>query len=157
VLLSLQELIICDSSLGYFTTAVTLWTIQTQLFLQIIANRVGLIMLNKQKSRLLKWILFIVVALINISVFCIWIPALMGVSQTYITLNHIWERVEKTLFLLLDAGMNVYFLYLVRSNLVSKGLTKYTPLFNFNAGIVVISIAMDAVLLGMLSLPNSYE
>jgi hypothetical protein len=144
-------------SFAYYFAAVSLWTVQTQLLLQIIANRVGLIMVDKQKARLIKWILFIVVGLINASVYCIWIPALLGLNQTFITVNHIWERVEKTLFLLLDAGLNLYFLYLVRSNLISKGLTKYWPLFNFNAAIVLVSMAMDILLLGMLSLPNTYE
>lgn len=157
MLLYLQVLIICGYSFGYYFAAVSLWTIQTQLLLQILANRVGLIMVDKRKARLIKWSLFVVVALINISVYCIWIPALLGSNQTFITLNRIWERVEKSFFLLLDAGLNLYFLYLVRSNLISKGLTKYWPLFNFNAGIVLVSVAMDILLLGMLSLPNTYE
>jgi hypothetical protein len=146
-----------DSSFGYYFIAVSLWTIQTQLFLQIIANRVGLIMVDKRKARLIKLVLFVVVLLINISVYCIWIPALLGSNQTFITINHVWERIEKALFLVLDAGLNLYFLYLVRSNLIAKGLTKYWPLFNFNATIVVVSVAMDTALLGMLSLPNNYE
>jgi len=137
--------------------AVTLWTIQTQLLIQIIANRVSLIMVDKRKSRLLRWVLFAIIALVNISVYCIWIPALMGTSETFVTLNHIWERVEKSIFLITDLGLNLYFLYLVRSRLISKGLTKYMPLFNFNAAIVVISVSMDILLLGMLSLPNPYE
>jgi hypothetical protein len=157
LLLYLQILIAPGSSFGYYFCAVTLWTIQTQLFLQIIANRVGLIMVDKRKARLIKWILFAVVGLINISVYCIWIPALMESNPTFVKLNHIWERVEKSLFLLLDAGLNLYFLYLVRSNLIAKGLTKYGPLFNFNAAIVLVSVAMDAALIGMLSLPNTYE
>jgi len=106
---------------------------------------------------LLKWALFVVIALVNISVYCIWIPALMGTSQTFVTLNHIWERVEKSIFLVTDLGLNVYFLYLVRSRLISKGLTKYLPLFKFNAAIVVVSVSTDVLLLGMLSLPNPYD
>ncbi|KAK2764497.1 hypothetical protein FQN54_009192 [Arachnomyces sp. PD_36] len=144
-------------SFAYFFGAVTLWAFQTQLLIQIIANRVGLIMVDKRKSRLIKWSLFLAIGLINISVFCIWIPALMGVSHTFVTLNHIWERVEKSLFLVIDFGLNVYFLYHVRSRLIAKGLAKYWPLFNFNVIAVIISVSMDALLLGMLSLPNQYE
>jgi hypothetical protein len=114
-------------------------------------------MVDKRKSRLIKWILFGFVALINISVFCIWVPALVGVGQTFVTLNGIWERVEKSIFLLLDLGLNLYFLYLVRTRLIAKGLTKYSRLFNFNVVIIVVSTSMDILLLGMLSLPNSYE
>jgi len=54
-------------------------------------------------------------------------------------------------------GLNIYFLYLVRSRLIANGLTKYNALFQFNACMVVVSVLMDALLLGMLSLPNQYE
>jgi hypothetical protein len=134
-----------------------MWTIITQLLLQIIANRISFLMADKRHARRLKWALFLFVALINISVFNIWIPGVMGVSHTYVTLNHIWEHVEKTVFLLVDLGLNIYFLYLVRSNLIKYGLTKYRILFNFNAGIILVSTSMDILLLGLQSLPNNYE
>ncbi|KAF2728660.1 hypothetical protein EJ04DRAFT_388979, partial [Polyplosphaeria fusca] len=141
-------------SLGLFFLIATLWTIQTQCLLQIIANRVALIMTNKRQSRNLKLTLLGVVGLINISVYCVWIPARMNVSHALVRMNEIWDRIEKVLYLLIDLGLNVYFLWLVRSKLISRGLTKYTPLFRFNAGIVVISIMMDALIIGMMSLPN---
>jgi hypothetical protein len=131
--------------------------LETQLLIQIIANRVGLILVDRRKTRLLKWCLFFAIALVNISVYCIWIPAQLGVNQTYVHLNHIWERVEKSIFLCVDLGLNLYFLYLVRSHLISQGLTRYWRLFNFNACIVVLSVTMDLLLLGLLSLPNPFE
>jgi hypothetical protein len=135
-----------------------LWSIQTQLLSQIIANRVSLIMVNKRKSRLLKWGLFILIGMINISVFCIWIMAHMpSASPSMIALNNIWERIEKSLFLVIDSGLNLYFLYLVRYRLIADGLVKYWRLFYFNAAIALVSLSMDALLLGMLSLPNPYE
>jgi hypothetical protein len=135
-----------------------LWSIQTQLLSQIIANRVSLIMVNKRKSRLLKWGLFILIGMINISVFCIWIMAHMpSASPSIIALNNIWERIEKSLFLVIDSGLNLYFLYLVRYRLIADGLVKYWRLFYFNAAIALVSLSMDALLLGMLSLPNPYE
>lgn len=135
-----------------------LWSIQTQLLSQIIANRVSLIMVNKRKSRLLKWGLFILIGMINISVFCIWIMAHMpSASPSMIALNNIWERIEKSLFLVIDSGLNLYFLYLVRYRLIADGLVKYWRLLYFNAAIALVSLSMDALLLGMLSLPNPYE
>lgn len=135
-----------------------LWSIQTQLLSQIIANRVSLIMVNKRKSRLLKWGLFILIGMINISVFCIWIMAHMpSATPSMIALNNIWERIEKSLFLVIDSGLNLYFLYLVRYRLIADGLVKYWRLFYFNAAIALVSLSMDALLLGMLSLPNPYE
>ncbi|KAF2657773.1 hypothetical protein K491DRAFT_316510 [Lophiostoma macrostomum CBS 122681] len=141
-------------SFGFFFYIATLWTVQTQCLIQIIANRVALVMTNKQQSRLLKLSLVVAVGLINISVYVVWIPARLGISPTWVKLNEIWDRIEKVLYLLIDLGLNCYFLYLVRSKLISRGLGKYTPLFRFNAGIVVISIAMDALIIGMMSLPN---
>lgn len=135
-----------------------LWAIQTQLLSQIIANRISLIMVNKRKSRLLKWALFILIGLVNISVFCIWIMAHMpSASPAMVAFNDIWERLEKSFFLVVDCGLNVYFLYLVRYRLIADGLSKYWRLFHFNAAILLVSLSMDILLLGMLSLPNPYE
>jgi len=103
---------------------------------------------------MLKMSLLIAVGIINVSVYVIWIPARMEISHTWVKLNEIWDRVEKVIYLFMDLGLNCYFLYLVRSKLISRGLAKYSPLFRFNAGIVVISIAMDALIIGMMSLPN---
>lgn len=114
-------------------------------------------MVNKRKSQIIKWSLFVAIGLINISVYCVWIPALMEINDTFVSFNLIWERIEKSLFLVIDFGLNLYFLYLVRSRLILKGLTKYWPLFNFNVTAVMVSVSMDALLLGMLSLPNQYE
>ena len=135
----------------------TLWVFQTQLLLQIIANRIGLIMIDRQKARLIKLGLLVVIGLVNISVYCIWIPAHMNVGQSWVKLNQIWERIEKSIFLVVDFGLNAYFLYVVRSQLISRGMTKYWELFHFNAGIVVLSVLMDLLLLGLLSLPNPYQ
>ncbi|KAH7012786.1 hypothetical protein B0J12DRAFT_747120 [Macrophomina phaseolina] len=145
-------------SLAYYFGAVTLWAIQTQLLSQIIANRVSLIMMNKRKARLLKWGLFVAIGTINIAVYAIWIPAHMpSATETRVVLNRVFERIEKSFFLIVDFGLNLYFLYLVRYRLIADGLSKYWPLFKFNAAIVVVSVAMDVLLLGLLSLPNPYH
>ncbi|KAG5984590.1 hypothetical protein E4U55_004141 [Claviceps digitariae] len=140
----------------YFGT-VGLWAIQTQLLSQIIANRVGLIMVNKRKSQWLKWGLFGLIGCVNIGVCAIW-PAAYEVNATEEQkhLNDIFEKVEKTFFLLVDLGLNLIFLYLVRFRLISHGLSKYWLLFKFNCVLVCLSTGMDAALLGMLSLPDPY-
>ncbi|KAH7353183.1 hypothetical protein BKA66DRAFT_516250 [Pyrenochaeta sp. MPI-SDFR-AT-0127] len=147
---------VIQPSLPFYFGTVTLWAFQTQLLPQIIANRVSLIMVDKKKARSLKWVLFLLISAVNVSVYCIWIPAHMGTSPVFITLNLIWERVEKTFFLIVDLGLNLYFLYLVRYRLIANGLTKYMPLFKFNVVIVFISTSMDILLLGLLSLPDGY-
>lgn len=91
----------------------------------------------------LKWAVFIIILLINISVFCIWIPAKLQISKTFVHVNEIWDRIEKGLFLLVDLGLNLTFIYLVRSRLVSRGLTKYNVLFKFNLWMIFFSMSLD--------------
>ncbi|EKG16276.1 hypothetical protein MPH_06531, partial [Macrophomina phaseolina MS6] len=71
------------------------------------------------------WIMIataVVVTLINISVFNIWIPARLQISERYVYINEIWDRIEKGLYLIIDASLNTYFIRTVRKNLVRNGL-----------------------------------
>ncbi|PVH90577.1 hypothetical protein DM02DRAFT_505914, partial [Periconia macrospinosa] len=145
------------SSFAYYFGAVTLWALQTQILPQIIINRISLIMVDRRKARLLKWVFFILIGAVNISVYVIWISAHMGKSKTWVTVNLIWERIEKAFFLIIDLGLNLYFLYLVRFRLIANGLTKYMRLYHYNVAIVFVSTSMDILLLGLLSLPNPYD
>lgn len=65
----------------------------------------------------------------------------------FVTINKYWDRTSKVLILLVDAGLNYFFLRVVKSRLVNyHGLTKYAPLVSFNAKLMVVSIAMDVSL-----------
>ncbi|KAF5257557.1 hypothetical protein FOXYS1_11911 [Fusarium oxysporum] len=130
---------------------------RTQLLPQIIANRVALIMTNKRRARKLKWGLVLAIGCINIAVAYIWTVAhLDGATPFQVRLNLGFEKAEKSFFLVVDLALNLYFLYLVRFRLIADGLSKYWRLFNFNAGMVVVSTSMDILLLGFLSLPDPY-
>ncbi|OAR02998.1 hypothetical protein LLEC1_03838, partial [Akanthomyces lecanii] len=154
-ILYLEE-VIPGSFMFYFGT-VTLWAIQTQLLSQIIANRVSIIMVNRHKAKWLRLGLFLSILAVNIVVYVVWIPAHMpNATGAQRKRNEIFEKAEKTFFLVVDLGLNLLFLYLVRFRLIAGGLSKYWRLLKMNAALVVISTAMDAALLGMLSLPNSY-
>lgn len=134
-----------------------IWAIQTQLLSQIIANRVALIMVDKRKAMWLKLGLLSTIGCINTAVGVIWISAhLSSATPEQIHLNNNFEKAEKSFFLLVDLGLNLYFLYLVRFRLIALGLGKYWLLFKVNVAIVFLSTAMDALLLGMLSLPDPY-
>ncbi|KAM6513713.1 hypothetical protein FALCPG4_016084 [Fusarium falciforme] len=148
---------IIHGSLGFYIVTVVLWAFQTQLLPQIIANRVSLIMTNKRRARNLKWSLVAIIGLVNIAVCYIWTVAhLDSATPAQVHLNIVFEKAEKTFFLIIDLALNLYFLYLVRYRLIADGLSKYWRLFNFNAGMVVISTSMDVLLLGFLSLPDPY-
>jgi len=58
-----------------------------------------------------------------------------------------WDKVTKFLILIVDAGLNYYFLRIVQLRLVKQhGLKKYAPLVGFNAKLMVVSICMDVSL-----------
>ncbi|KAI1634642.1 hypothetical protein F4809DRAFT_665278 [Biscogniauxia mediterranea] len=128
---------------------------KVQLLMQIIINRVSLLVAVRSTATNLKWIAFVIVGLINISVFVIWIPANLQISETWIHINKIWDRIEKCIFLVLDVSLNCYFVYLVHTRLIANGLTKYTNLFRFNVAMIFFSVCLDAILVGLMSLPNN--
>jgi hypothetical protein len=134
----------------------TLWALQVQFLLQIIINRIGLLIPNKRKVWRIKWGVALLITLINISVYCIWVPARLQISEEYIRINEIWDRCEKGIYLVVDGILNWYFLRLVSSNLIKAGITKYKRLYNFNSVIVVVSLSMDVLIIAMMSLPNTF-
>lgn len=111
--------------------------------MQIIINRIALLAISPKIIQCLKLGVFIFLALINISVFCIWIPSRLQISHRWRHINNIWDRIEKGLFALVDLALNLYFIYLVRSSLINYGLRKYVLLYRFNLFIIIISIGMD--------------
>ncbi|KAK0755864.1 hypothetical protein N5P37_011540 [Trichoderma harzianum] len=134
-----------------------LWVFEIQLLMQIIVNRIAIIAEDRSTVFRLKWGTAAIITCINIAVFCIWIPAHTAppVSDLYVRINEIWDRISKILILLVDAGLNYYFLRTVKRRLVMQhGLSKYAPLVSFNAKLLVVSILMDAMLIGLMSLPN---
>lgn len=127
---------------------------QIQFTLQIIINRISLLLVNKRNINRVKWGVALIASLINISGFCIWIPARLQISHLYEEINIVWDRTEKAIFLIVDLALNVYFIYLVRSRLIKYGLTKYNKLFYFNVAMEVISVSLDIILMGATFLPS---
>jgi hypothetical protein len=85
----------------------------------------------------------VIITCICISVFCIWIPARMGVSETFVKINKIWDRCEKVIYLLVDLYLNIVYLHLVNTRLIGYGLTKYKKLLWFAIAMVTVSVSMD--------------
>ncbi|KAF9769309.1 hypothetical protein IL306_013273 [Fusarium sp. DS 682] len=127
---------------------------QIQFTLQIIINRISLLLGNKTNINRVKWSVALIATMINISGFCIWVPARLQISHLYEEINIVWDRTEKAIFLLVDLSLNLYFIHLVRSRLIACGLTKYTELFHFNVVMVFISVSLDCVLMGATFLPS---
>jgi hypothetical protein len=123
--------------------------------MQILANRLGLILYNPDKERRIKIALLIAIGIVNVSVFCIWVPARLQINETFIRINEVWDRAEKAIFAAIDLTINTYFMWLVRSKLVSCGLTKYNLVYKYNLLMVFVSISLDVrfALASLLILP----
>lgn len=114
--------------------------------MQIIVNRIALIAEHRSTVFKLKWGTVAIITAINIAVFIIWIPShtVPPVSKVFVNINNIWDKISKVLILIVDAGLNWYFLHVVKVRLVQQhNLVKYKPLIAFNAKLMVLSVAMD--------------
>ncbi|EAA27832.2 hypothetical protein GE21DRAFT_6003 [Neurospora crassa] len=145
---------VIQPSFWYFLTLIIAWTIKTQCLMQILTNRISLILYNPEKARKLKVYIFLAIGVINVSVFIVWIPARLQVSETWIHVNEVWDRVEKFLFMAVDGGLNYYFMWLIKSKLVANGLTKYRLVYRFNLFMVFISLSLDVLIIALMSLRN---
>ncbi|KAH7334848.1 hypothetical protein B0J17DRAFT_92136 [Rhizoctonia solani] len=141
-------------SFWIYFAVVTLWALQLQLLLQIIVSRICILLPSASQRFRLKFAVAVWVVMISISVYCIWIPAKLQISETYIRVNWYWDHIEKILYLLTDAALNITFIRLIRQRLVSRGLTKYDKLVAMNTRMIFISLSMDVVIIGMLSYRN---
>ena len=129
---------------------------QVQFLLQIIINRVAILQTNRRRGLYIRLGVAAFITAINISVYCIWIPARLQISQEYIRINDIWDRCEKAIYLVVDACLNWYFIRIVDQNLVRGGLKRYQTLVRFNRMIVFVSLSMDVLIIAMMSLKNSF-
>ncbi|KAF5022825.1 hypothetical protein F66182_5119 [Fusarium sp. NRRL 66182] len=136
--------------------AVSMWVIQIQCICAITINRISLLMVNRRAATKMRWVVAIVLGLINISVFVIWIPAQLQISQRWQDINYVWDRIEKGIFCIIDAALHIYFIYLIRVKLISNGLDKYKPLLRFNLIMVAISMSLDVILIGSMSIGNGF-
>ncbi|KAF1973242.1 hypothetical protein BU23DRAFT_465651 [Bimuria novae-zelandiae CBS 107.79] len=143
-------------SFAFYFTILFWWCIQVQLLLQIIINRIRIIVPDRRFSRKIMIGTAVIVTAINISVFNIWIPARCQINHTYILVNEIWDRMEKVVYLLIDALLNWYFLKTVKANLINNGLQKYNKLLRFNQRIIILSLLMDVMIIAAMSIPNTF-
>ena len=57
--------------------------------------------------------------------------------------NKICDPKEKCFFWMIDLGLNICFIHLVKNRLISNGLTQYSWLLYVNIGMVLINIPLD--------------
>lgn len=71
-----------QSGFAFYFTILFWWCIQVQLLLQIIINRIRVIVPDRKRGRMIMIATATFVTAINISVFNIWIPARLQVNHT---------------------------------------------------------------------------
>ncbi|KAH6900813.1 hypothetical protein B0T10DRAFT_37694 [Thelonectria olida] len=152
--LHLQHMI--PPSFAFYFTIVTTWALQVQFLLQIIVNRCSILLTDQKKAYRLKVGIATIITAVNISVYCIWIPARLQISHRFVWINEWWDRCEKVIYLIVDGMLNFYFIHIVRVNLVVHGLTKYKKLVHFNMFIIGFSLSMDVLIISMMSLKNTF-
>ncbi|KAI5248307.1 hypothetical protein E4T47_04103 [Aureobasidium subglaciale] len=133
------------------------YVFEVQFLMQIIINRISIISERKATAKKLKIATAIVISCINAAVFCIFIPSHLTPppSMVFVHINKYWDRCSKILIMLVDAFLNWYFVYVVKARLVKQhGLRKYKPLVAYYTRLGVISVCMDLMLIGLMSLPN---
>ncbi|KAK0441521.1 uncharacterized protein EV420DRAFT_1579886 [Desarmillaria tabescens] len=84
------------------------------------------------------------------------IPAHLQINTTYISLNHWYDRFEKSVYLLLDLFLNLLFIHKVKTRLIQHGLKKYDKVMSSNQYIIIIFVGMDVLLLGVTALGNQF-
>lgn len=118
------------------------------------ANRISLVMYSYTDSRRLRISVFVIILILTGTTGVVWIPTQLQRGHGWSIANDVWNRVEKSIYLIVDAFLNLLFIYLVRSKLIQQGLTKYRPLFWFNIAMVTLSISLDVAIIGIVSLPR---
>lgn len=119
-------------------------------------NRCAILVHDQKFVWRVKYGVATLITIINITVYCIWIPARLQISQSYIHVNDIWDRCEKVIYLVVDAALNFLFIRIVKKNLVGLGMTKYDNLVKFNIFIIGFSLSMDVLIVSMMSLKNTF-
>jgi hypothetical protein len=118
------------------------WTFEIHLLMQIILNRLGIIVPNERVIFRLKIIYLVVLLLINVSVFATWIPAIMG-KEPYIEINKIWDPLEASLVVAMDVALNIYYIISVKRKLLSFGPEKYKLLIKSNVLAMLANLIVD--------------
>ncbi|KAG9100794.1 hypothetical protein FS749_012727 [Ceratobasidium sp. UAMH 11750] len=152
-------LYLCDIigySFWFYFSILTTWALQVQFLLQIIVNRICILLPTPSQRFWLKFTIAAWITVINISVYCIWIPAKLQISTRYHDINIVWDRIEKCLYLVTDGILNWMFIDTIKKRLVSMGLKKYDKLVRFNERIIIVSLSMDVLIIGMMSYRNDF-
>ncbi|EXF81680.1 hypothetical protein CFIO01_08016 [Colletotrichum fioriniae PJ7] len=144
-------------NIGFMIADTISWVLQTQLAPQILANRLGLLMHNKQRVRYMKIGLLVFIGIFNLAYIALWIVYTIDPSRLAVVLNRYLSRLDIVIDLLVNIVLDTTFLIIIKRELIAGGLVKYRLLFNCGVVAVCLSISLDVVMIILLSAPNSYH
>ncbi|KAK1709738.1 uncharacterized protein BDZ83DRAFT_591786, partial [Colletotrichum acutatum] len=144
------------SSIGLSIGSCALWILQTQLAPQVLANRLGLLLVDKRRARIMKIVLLVIVGVMNILVTCIYLAGYIANTKYFTNLHKIWDPIDKVVDLLIDISLNVVFLRIIQHELIANGLIKYRLLFYYGVVFVLISICMDVLMIVMTTVQEPF-
>ncbi|OLL23889.1 hypothetical protein NEOLI_004190 [Neolecta irregularis DAH-3] len=130
--------------------------IQLHFLIQIIINRICILLPHRKQRLWLKYGIAALVLSINISGFPIWLSQSQKTPGNIIYVKSTLNRIEKIFYLVIDAGLNIFLIHLVRSKLKDFGSRKYEPLLRFNMQIIIISLIMDVIVGGTMWFPVDF-
>lgn len=133
------------------------WAFEIHFILQLIINRLTVVVSDRVTADRVKWSVAVIITLVNIGVFSIFIPAHINPppAEIFVEINKYWDKATKFIILIIDAGLNLYFLHTVNARLVRhSGLTKYRSLVSFNVKLMTVSVLMDCLIIGMMFYRN---
>ncbi|KAG7044306.1 hypothetical protein JMJ77_0003769 [Colletotrichum scovillei] len=142
--------------LGFSIGSFVLWILQTQLAPQILANRLGLLLIDKRRAKIMKIALLIIVGIMNVLVTCIYLTGYTANTKSFSNLHKIWDPIDKVVDLLIDISLNVVFLRIIQHELIANGLIKYRLLFYYGVVFVTISICMDVLMIVMTTVQEPF-
>ncbi|OLL24037.1 hypothetical protein NEOLI_004573 [Neolecta irregularis DAH-3] len=124
------------------------WMIQLHFLMQIIINRICILLTQRNHRLCLKYGIAVLVGFITMSGLPYWLPENLKVAGNFIYVRSNRNRIEKISYSIIDAFLNFFFIYLVNFKLRAFGFRKYESLLRFNVRIVFISLIMDVILCG---------
>ncbi|KAK4120179.1 hypothetical protein N657DRAFT_625393 [Parathielavia appendiculata] len=154
----LMEEVLPSGNVTALLAILIVWIFEIHCIMQIIINRVYVVAEDKDFVRKVKWGTAILISAIIIAVSCIWLPAhiIPLPSPRFLAANRIWDPISKALIGAVDASLNIWFLVTVRRVVKFYGLKKYDVLVRFNARLIIFSVSLDALLIGLLFMPNPF-
>ncbi|UQC89282.1 uncharacterized protein CLUP02_14811 [Colletotrichum lupini] len=144
-------------NIGFMIADAISWVLQTQLAPQILANRLGLLMHNKQRVKYMKIGLVVFIGIFNLAYIALWIVFTINPSQLAVVINRYLSRLDIVIDLLVNVVLDATFLIIIKRELIAGGLVKYRLLFNCGVAAVCLSISLDVVMMILMSAPNSYH